>query len=111
MVLWKDMDIVLLSNFNVKRENVPVAMVVCGVQLNMQIVFIYLVLMDEILILIISSFLIGKVCSPRLLFLLHTKPSDQTLWQSDQSCFVLGSPKFKFGMTTICVIRLLVLRK
>ena len=42
----------------------PVAMVAHGVQLNMQIVFIYLVLMDEILILIISSFLIWKVCSP-----------------------------------------------
>ena len=46
----------------------PVLMVVHGVQLNMQIVFICLVLMDEILILIISNFLIWKVCSPRLLF-------------------------------------------
>ena len=44
-------------------------------------------------------------------FILHTKSSDQTLWLSEQSCFVLGSPKFKFCMTTICDIRLLVLCK
>jgi hypothetical protein len=68
--------------------------------------------MDEILILIIYIFLIWKVCSPWLTdFLLHTIPSDQTLWLSEQYCFVLGSPKFKFGMTTICVCRLLVLCK